>query len=648
MEYSKFNDIITQIRKVVHNKNKSPNKWCYLTSIEYMVESRIYLNSMHNDLLKVKNYLKEGDHILDFGTGSGIFAMLLSKYNVSVDAIDTIENKSQSDPNFNDTKIKQKEIWQEFKKKFNVDFRHYDGKKLPFPDNCFDVITTYAVIEHITKSDLKIVMPELQRVLKPDGLLFVFKLPRKFAYIEYVAKLLNLGGHEDLYGDRHSKLFFKEHGFTTLEYWKSVLFFEYPGKITNKLYWIFINLEKIFNRTPLMLFSHDNNFVLRKSSQPENAEVLMIAPTFLPVVGGSETHINDLVNFLSKKNIYVNLIACTYNKKETPYVEKHKNHQIIRIKCLAPWMNELFKLSSVSYFILIAPIQILFSVFFMAKHHKRIKFVHVHAFTAGFCGIILKILFPKKRYALSVHGIYFSKNPKHLRYNKYAGYIRFISSFYDRIFAIGKRSAAELAEIGIDMKKIIRYRYWVDEGIFKPVRVEKKKRLQVLFVGRLIHAKGVDILLEAAKKMKDIDFLFAGEGDLTEQISSALKKYNNIKLLGRLNQEELPFYYSSSDLTILLSQNDGEGLPRVLIESLFCGTPVIGTDCGGTKELISSDVGFIVKRDIDSLIRCLETYKNNLSLQKKLKANARKYAQENFSINEAGVFIEWYKNQNKN
>ncbi|MDW7731311.1 MAG: methyltransferase domain-containing protein [Methanolobus sp.] len=260
---------IKTVFEIVNEHNQKKDQWSYLTSIEYMLGSKLYVDSLCYDSEKVAQYMPDGVfNMLDFGTGSGIFAILLRGLSpdAKLFAIDANKDESQKDPNFSDTPNEQKIIWSEFNEKFNIDFNHYDGVNIPFPDNTFDIITAYAVIEHVPLSELDKVMNEIKRVLKSDGLLFVFKTPRKLAYTEYLAGFLRLGRHEKLYGDNEVRSLFEKHQLDVIENWKSDMVFEFPGKITNPIYSVFKCLDFLLYHSPFQIFAHHNNFVLKKRS----------------------------------------------------------------------------------------------------------------------------------------------------------------------------------------------------------------------------------------------------------------------------------------------------------------------------------------------------------------------------------------------
>lgn len=137
---------------------------------------------------------------------------------------------------------------------------------------------------------------------------------------------------------------------------------------------------------------------------------------------------------------------------------------------------------------------------------------------------------------------------------------------------------------------------------------KKSKKLNndiVGFVGDLKKIKRADKLISIFKRIQSnhhhkITFLIIGDGELKQQlIEESLKSNLDIRLLGRLPQYKLRFYYNVMDCMILPSKN--EGLGNVVLEAQACGTPVIATDVGGISEIISNRE-YLVKNDEDSII----------------------------------------------
>ncbi len=259
-------DVVSQINNIVESSNEKKGVWSYLTSIEYMLDSRLYIDSLKMDAEKVASYINGKGKVLDFGTGSGIFAIHLRSLNnnISIRAIDAKEDKSESNPNFHDSRKQQDKIWHKFGKKFNITFSHYDGKNIPFPDESFDVISTYAVLEHVPPGDLDHVVGGLARVLKKGGYLFVFRCPRRYAIAEHLAKFIGAGHHDILYNDDEISKIVEKSGLRRIEKWRSDMIVEFPGRITNKFYRMLKTIDNFLIKTPLNIFAHDVNLVFTK------------------------------------------------------------------------------------------------------------------------------------------------------------------------------------------------------------------------------------------------------------------------------------------------------------------------------------------------------------------------------------------------
>ena len=106
-----------------------------------------------------------------------------------------------------------------------------------------------------------------------------------------------------------------------------------------------------------------------------------------------------------------------------------------------------------------------------------------------------------------------------------------------------------------------------------------------------IHRKGFDLLIESLNNIKSVSFtlLVLGANEISFPIGL------NIIYLGIENDDNnLINYYSVSDAFILPSREDN--LPNVMLESLACGTPVIGFSVGGIKEhIVDYKTGLLAK-----------------------------------------------------
>jgi glycosyltransferase involved in cell wall biosynthesis len=120
----------------------------------------------------------------------------------------------------------------------------------------------------------------------------------------------------------------------------------------------------------------------------------------------------------------------------------------------------------------------------------------------------------------------------------------------------------------------------------------------MLAVGRLVHQKGVDVLLEAfaraAPALPDWRLALLGDGPLREALEARAR---TLEIAGRvdwLGRVEDPFpYYRGARMLVMASRF--EGIPNALLEAMSCGLPAIVTDGSpGPLELVEHEITGLV------------------------------------------------------
>lgn len=112
-----------------------------------------------------------------------------------------------------------------------------------------------------------------------------------------------------------------------------------------------------------------------------------------------------------------------------------------------------------------------------------------------------------------------------------------------------------------------------------PKEVEREN--YVLYFGRYSEEKGIRTLLSAARSLPAVQFVFAGAGDLEDEINGV----DNIRNLGFLTGKELEEAIEKAAFTVLPAEW-AENCPFTVMESQSLMTPVIGARIGGIPELI--------------------------------------------------------------
>lgn len=116
-------------------------------------------------------------------------------------------------------------------------------------------------------------------------------------------------------------------------------------------------------------------------------------------------------------------------------------------------------------------------------------------------------------------------------------------------------------------------------------------RKVLLYIGTMEQRRNPIFLLELMKHLSD-DYclLLIGEGPLFKQIKYKIAKenINNVIVLGKRDQKELPDIYASADLFLLASNYEIYGM--VILESMYFGCPVLSTKTAGAEVLINNEI----------------------------------------------------------
>ena len=131
-----------------------------------------------------------------------------------------------------------------------------------------------------------------------------------------------------------------------------------------------------------------------------------------------------------------------------------------------------------------------------------------------------------------------------------------------------------------------------------------ERRAHVLFVGRLERYKGIFPLVDVARQLPDIRFIFAGEGPDGEAVRSHAGDLANVEWRGNLDGDALARARADAFCAIVPSMGP-EPFGLTSIEALAHGTPVIASAIGGLTETVRNDVdGFhVAPGDVDAMAR---------------------------------------------
>lgn len=164
-------------------------------------------------------------------------------------------------------------------------------------------------------------------------------------------------------------------------------------------------------------------------------------------------------------------------------------------------------------------------------------------------------------------------------------------------------------------------------------RLEGKVGDYILYFGRLIDEKGVDLLLEAAGLCPELPIVIIGDGPDFGKLQKLAESLPNVRLLGPKWGDELNAYLKDCRFVVVPSLWH-ENFPYVIFQAFAAGKPVIGSNRGGIPELVrESFTGWIFDvEDVQSLAHTLrKAFGNSDEAIRVMGNNAYDYIASEFS-----------------
>jgi len=175
--------------------------------------------------------------------------------------------------------------------------------------------------------------------------------------------------------------------------------------------------------------------------------------------------------------------------------------------------------------------------------------------------------------------------------------------------------------------------------IYPPVEVEKIARATkdlvaedyFLVVARIVGAKGIEMAVEAAKKL-GVPLKVVGEPAGLAWLGKDMKKNNNkwVEFVGRVSDEELYSYYGKCRGFLALAFDEDFGITPV--EAMAAGRPVIAFRGGGYLETVVEGVTgeFFDRYLVESLVKAMKKFKAEKYKAEDCRRQAKKFSKERF------------------
>jgi glycosyltransferase involved in cell wall biosynthesis len=158
------------------------------------------------------------------------------------------------------------------------------------------------------------------------------------------------------------------------------------------------------------------------------------------------------------------------------------------------------------------------------------------------------------------------------------------------------------------------------------------------YAGRLTESKGLMDLLGAVRQLQaPVELLLVGSGEQRPQLEGQPIPGSSVRVLDGLSHDQMASGYAQLDVLVLPSHTTPtwkEQFGRVIIEALWCGVPVVGSDSGEIPWLIGLTGGGLVfpEGDRDALAQRLIELREDPELRRTLASTGRAAVERLFSV----------------
>jgi len=233
--------------------------------------------------------------------------------------------------------------------------------------------------------------------------------------------------------------------------------------------------------------------------------------------------------------------------------------------------------------------------------------------------------------------------------------LRKIIKDVDHLGYLGQFTKSEIVKASNQIDKFVQIAPGIDTDHFMPKSARadliKKYRLEdrrvIVSVGRLVHRKGQDKLIESLPKIlqsfPDAVLLLVGEGPIKQMLKNTAKQLgatNQVIFAGRVQHIDLPDYICLGEVFAMPVRSrfaglEVEGLGIVYLEASACGLPVIvGNSGGATDAVIDGVTGLLVNgSDTDQIADAVCKLLTDQSRAKAMGLAGRGWVIENWQIN---------------
>ncbi len=209
-------------------------------------------------------------------------------------------------------------------------------------------------------------------------------------------------------------------------------------------------------------------------------------------------------------------------------------------------------------------------------------------------------------------------------------------NFVDHFFSLSEFINELLIDSGVDEKHIQKTVNIPDIEELdnkEDIEIETNDEIPTIaFIGVLSKIKGVDLLIKAFQRVEsEAELIIVGDGPEREKLEGMVRENEKIDFLGKVEHGSISSIYKRSSFVVVTSLWP-EPLSRVLLEAAYFGKPIIATDVGGNPDIVKHGYnGFLVKPEVEDLVKKLEYMIENGRKKEMMEKNMRRFFKKRLS-----------------
>ncbi|MCP3932971.1 MAG: glycosyltransferase [Bacteroidetes bacterium] len=163
----------------------------------------------------------------------------------------------------------------------------------------------------------------------------------------------------------------------------------------------------------------------------------------------------------------------------------------------------------------------------------------------------------------------------------------------------------------------------------------KKKKKSIVFVGRFIPFKGINLLLSiipiVCQRHKDLKIKILGYGPKQKDVEALIEKHNLFQSV-YIGFSKEPMKELKESMIFLTLQHYENYPSQSLLEAMACENAIIATDVGLTREIINKDVGILISKNKDELIEAIDKMLEDVDRTMQMGKTAREKVINNHTV----------------